>query len=179
MFSVQNVQSNSALKRRDLHPQTDWKRVFWHEFLISPPWAKFVLTWTGHQFCDLQFILKKIKEEICFFNSVLNIILYWQITCNNLDVIKLPLTGISWVLLLAGFSGVDLISFSIKLSFSNSRRERYPHWSTLQLEEWYWIFRTNWECIFILALPLLIFLGFRKYGRLPLDLCNTEPCSMI
>lgn len=109
------------------------KRVFWHEFLISPPWAKFVFTCTGHQICHLQFILRKVREEIYFLNSVILFILYWQITCNNLDVIELPLPVIPWVLLVAFFGGVDLISVSISLSFSNSRREGNPHWSTCQL----------------------------------------------
>lgn len=102
-FLVLNVQLNSAWQRRDLHPQTDWKRMLWHEFLISSPWAKFVLTCTGHQFCYSQFILRKVKEEIRSPNSLLIFIFYWQITCNNLDVIELPLPVISWILLAAFF----------------------------------------------------------------------------
>lgn len=102
-FLVLNVQLNSALQRRDLHPQTDWKRMFWHEFLISSPWAKFVLTCPDQQFCYSQFILRKMKEKICSPNPVLIFILYWQITCNNLDVIELPLPLISWVLLVSFF----------------------------------------------------------------------------
>lgn len=127
-FSVLNVQLSSALQRSNLHPQTDWKRMFWHEFLISSPWAKFVLSCTGHQFCYSQFIQRKVKEEICSPNSVLIFILYWQITCNNLDVIELPLPVISWVLLVTLFVGVDLISFSVSLPLWNSRREGNPLW---------------------------------------------------
>lgn len=162
-FSVLDVQLNSALQRNNLHPWTDWKRMFWHEFLISFPWVKFVFSCTAHQFHYSQFILEKVKEEICPLNSVLIFILYWQITCKNLDIIELPLPLISQVLLVALFCRSRFDFFQHKsTTLKFKERWKSPQKQFLVVLLWCWVPTEVWEHIFILASQLYISLELRK-----------------